>query len=36
MELAGINGYYTPLAMAMNAARTAPPGGVPPLPRLPR
>ena len=36
MDLAGINGYYTLLAMAMNAARTAPPGGVPPLPRLPR
>lgn len=36
MDLAGLNGYYALLAMAMNTARTAPPGGVPPLPRLPR
>lgn len=36
MDLAGINGYYTLLAMAMNTARTAPPGGPAPLPRLPR
>lgn len=32
-DLVGINGYYTLLAMVMNAARTpAPPGDAPPLP----
>ena len=35
MDLAGINGYYTMLAMAVNVARTPSGQGVPPLPRLP-
>ena len=35
IDLAGINGYYTLLAMSMNMARTALPGGAPPpLPPL--
>ncbi len=35
VELAGINGYYTLLAMSMNVARTAlPDGAQPPLPPL--
>lgn len=36
MNLAGIDGYYTLLAMAMNAARPPSSGGVLALPRLPR
>lgn len=35
MDLAGINGYYTMLAMAVNVARTPSGQGAPPLPRLP-
>jgi 4-carboxymuconolactone decarboxylase len=35
MDIAGINGYYTLLGMAMNAARTTPPGGQPPLDPFP-
>ncbi|GJE18265.1 carboxymuconolactone decarboxylase family protein [Methylobacterium marchantiae] len=35
IEMAGINGYYTLLAMSMNMAQTAlPPGTSPPLPPL--
>ncbi|GLS44545.1 carboxymuconolactone decarboxylase family protein [Methylobacterium brachythecii] len=35
IDLAGINGYYTLLAMTLNMARTAlPPGVAPPLPAL--
>ncbi|GEP00149.1 carboxymuconolactone decarboxylase family protein [Methylobacterium haplocladii] len=35
IDLAGINGYYTLLAMTLNMARTAlPPGVAPPLPPL--
>lgn len=35
IDLAGINGYYTLLAMTLNMARTAlPPGVTPPLPDL--
>jgi 4-carboxymuconolactone decarboxylase len=37
IEMAGINGYYTLLAMSMNMARTAlPDGATPPLPPLVR
>lgn len=37
VEMAGINGYYTLLAMSMNMARTAlPDGAAPPLPPLVR
>lgn len=35
MDLAGINGYYAMLAMAVNVARTPPGQGADPLPRLP-
>ncbi len=35
MDLAGINGYYTMLAMAVNVARTPSGQGAAPLPRLP-
>ena len=37
VEIAGIQGYYTYLAMVMNAARiTVPPGAKPPHERFPR
>ena len=37
IDMAGVNGYYTLLAMAMNMARTAvEPGTQPPLPAMPR
>lgn len=35
MDLAGINGYYTMLAMALNVARTPSGQGAAPLPRMP-
>ena len=36
MDATGIVGYYTLLAMVLNAARTPPEPGTPPLPVLPR
>jgi 4-carboxymuconolactone decarboxylase len=36
MDAIGIVGYYTLLAMVLNAARTSPEPGTPPLPVLPR
>jgi 4-carboxymuconolactone decarboxylase len=35
VDLAGITGYYSLLAMAMNVARVGPPAGEPRLPRFP-
>ncbi len=35
LDLAGITGYYSMLALAMNVARVAPPEGEPRLPRFP-
>ncbi len=35
VDLAGIVGYYSLLALTMNVARTPPPDGEPPLPRFP-
>jgi len=35
VELCGLVGYYSLLAMTMNVARVAPPAGETPLPRFP-
>jgi hypothetical protein len=35
IDLAGLTGYYSLLAMAMNVARVPPPAGEPRLPRFP-
>ena len=35
VDLTGIHGYYTLLAMEMNVARFEPKGGMPRLPRFP-
>jgi 4-carboxymuconolactone decarboxylase len=36
IDLIGVIGYYTTLAMILNVARTPPPRGAPRLPALPR